>query len=549
MARIKYIRITNYRSIGDETVVLRMPDDAPMVLVGPNNAGKSNIATAVDLVLGERWPGNDEPQDHEFHNRDVSIPISIEIEFDGLDYIDYRGNPQPATGLIWRRDEGKTDFLVKLAEGERRANNDTRWQCVSMYISPDRRLSRDLSYASRYTLLSKLMRRFHNALVADDDRKERLRTKFHEVKGIFDEVEEFNEFSNNLQREIDSFSENIEYRLGVDFSAYDPSNYFRALHIQPKQGEETRSFDEIGTGQQQLLALSLARAYAEAFHEDGLLLIIEEPEAHLHPLAQHWLAQKIGEIAADGVQVIVTTHSPAFVSILGAEGIVVVQKIEGDTRVTQRSSAKLAQHCVNTGAPQAAARNILPFYAAAATSDILSGLFARKVVLVEGTTEALALPAYCRQVGLDFTREGIAVIPVHGVGNLAKWWRFFTAYDIPTYVTFDNDAAKGDDQQGFKRKDVLGALGIDSKSMEYLMSANDWIIGAKCSVFGNDFETALRTLFGDAYCDLEQEASNYGLDKRSKPLVARHVAANIGIPLESPAYEKFREFSERVRVL
>lgn len=112
MAKIKYIRITNYRSIGDETVVLRMPDDAPLVLVGPNNAGKSNIATAVDLVLGERWPGNDDPQDHEFHNRDTSIPISIEIDFEGLNYVDYRGNPQPATGLIWRRDEGKTDFLV-----------------------------------------------------------------------------------------------------------------------------------------------------------------------------------------------------------------------------------------------------------------------------------------------------------------------------------------------------------------------------------------------------------------------------------------------------
>lgn len=321
------------------------------------------------------------------------------------------------------------------------------------------------------------------------------------------------------------------------------------MRIQPKQGEETRSFDEIGTGQEQLLALSLARAYAEAFHEDGLLLIIEEPEAHLHPLAQHWLAQKIRDLVTAGVQVIVTTHSPAFVNILGAEGIVVVQKIDGATRVTQRSSAKLALHCANTGAPQAQANNILPFYAAAATSDIMSGLFARKVVLVEGPTEALALPAYCQQVGLDFTKEGIAVIPVHGVGNLAKWWRFFTAYGIPTYVTFDNDAEKGDDRQGFKRKDVLGALGVDSKIMEYLMSKDDWIVGAKCSVFGNDFETALRALFGGAYRDLEQEASKSGLDKRSKPLIARYVAQNMGMPLESPAYEKFRDFSKRIRAL
>ena len=548
MAKIKYINISNYRSIGD-TVTLRMPDDAPLVLVGPNNSGKSNIATAIELVLGERWPSNHEPQAHEFHNRNASVPIGISIDFEDLDYIGYRST-ESATSLIWRHKGGETDFKAKLADGrEYRPTTETREQCVSLYISPDRRLSHNLSYATRYTLLSRLMRRFHNALVSDGDRKERLQAKFHEVERIFSEVKEFNDFSKNLQRELESFSESIEYRLGVDFSAYDPSNYFHALHIQPKQGEEARSFDELGTGQEQLLTLSLVQAYAKAFHGDGLLLIIEEPEAHLHPLAQHWLAHKIKDLVDAGVQVIVTTHSPAFINILGAEGLVIVRKIGDGTSVTQLNRRKLAQHCANTGAPRSDANNILTFYAAAATPEIVSGLFARKVVLVEGLTEALALPDYYKQVGLDFLREGIAAIPVHGVGNIAKWWRFFTAYGIPTYATFDNDADKKSDPQGLKRKDILSALGVDPSLHGELMNATDWRVDAKFSVFGNDFETTLRDLFGDTYRDLEQQASEFGLDKRSKPLVARYVSEHIEVRQDSSAHEKFHDLCERIRAL
>jgi putative ATP-dependent endonuclease of the OLD family len=43
--------------------------------------------------------------------------------------------------------------------------------------------------------------------------------------------------------------------------------------------------------------------------------------------------------------------------------------------------------------PQRTKRDTIgPFYAAGATTEIVSGLFARRCVLVEGPTEALALP-------------------------------------------------------------------------------------------------------------------------------------------------------------
>src|SRR4051794_31106032 len=40
--------------------------------------------------------------------------------------------------------------------------------------------------------------------------------------------------------------------------------------------------------------------------------------------------------------------------------------------------------------------------------------------------------------------EGVAIIPVHGKGNLAKSRRLFTVYEIRCFVVFDNDGDEDD---------------------------------------------------------------------------------------------------------
>ena len=46
----------------------------------------------------------------------------------------------------------------------------------------------------------------------------------------------------------------------------------------------------------------------------GDLLILEEPESHLHPAAQRQLARGIVRLVNAGVRVLITTHSETFVS-------------------------------------------------------------------------------------------------------------------------------------------------------------------------------------------------------------------------------------------
>ncbi|WP_082530643.1 AAA family ATPase [Aeromicrobium sp. Root344] len=72
-------------------------------------------------------------------------------------------------------------------------------------------------------------------------------------------------------------------------------------------GVRTRPYraGNVGFGLSHSLGVVLALVAAEA----GSLVVLEGPEAHLHPRAQRFLGHLIGQAAGDGVQVIVETHS------------------------------------------------------------------------------------------------------------------------------------------------------------------------------------------------------------------------------------------------
>lgn len=547
MASIKSLRITGYRSIKEE-IEINFPKKCPLVLLGENNAGKSNIIRAIDILQGEMWPGSKDPEDHDFWDRDCKNgKIEIEADFDDLTYKDNNGNEHLVSSIYWYCDpsnsDNKVEYRANTLQGARYVSNELRNGCICMVLGADRRLNYQLSYSSKYTLLSKLMRKFHSSLISDDDRVNNLKDKFDEIVEIFHEVEDFANFKESLSNNFTELLKSMSYGLQIDFSAYDPSNFFHSLKVFPTD-DDIRTFDELGTGQEQLLALSFAHAYAKAFY-GGIVLILEEPEAHLHPLAQEWLSRKITQMSRDGLQIVLTTHSPAFVKILNMEGMVLVRKKDKATEVKQISVAEFTKFCIDSGVSENKVNetNILPFYHVNSTREIMAGLFAKKVVLVEGYTESLSLPIYLFRSDLDVYNEGIAIIPVFGKGNLAKWWRFFNAYGIPTYIIFDND--NQDDKNEAKRKEFLQTLGLNSEEVESTIKIEECDVKDKYCVFGNNIETTFRKSFSN-YEELEKEARTQIGD--SKPLIARYVATKLE-KNDSPGWEKLREMCEIIKSL
>ena len=71
------------------------------------------------------------------------------------------------------------------------------------------------------------------------------------------------------------------------------------------------------------------------------VIIIDEPELGLHPLAVQKLAGMMKSVAAKGVQVIVATQSADLISNFDAEDVVTVDQVKGETVMRRLDSDEL----------------------------------------------------------------------------------------------------------------------------------------------------------------------------------------------------------------
>lgn len=534
--RLEALEIRNFRSTASNWVKLQMPATGPLVLLGENNAGKSNLIRGLDLLFGERWPASFQPEQHDFFERHSDgVEIGFRARVSGI-ACGYCGADLVGFKLLYH-DSGTgnpcTYSIVCSSCTKTYANKAMRESIFAMTISADRRLSYQLSYSSQYTYLSRLMRRFHDRLTYTPERIETLKSIFATLTTEFEGLAEFRAFRSLLKGFTDDFSGNMQYALEVDFSAYDPSNYFRSLRIHPAMRGEVRSFDELGTGQEQVLALAFTFAYAQAFPDtESLILVIDEPEAHLHPIAQQWLAQRLQQLSAAPLQAVITTHSPAFVDLAKPENLVVVRKgwaQEAGTVVKQVSRPQLVSELQKLGAVMATVESVGEFYKSNSTIEIANGFFSRGVVLVEGPTEVLALPELMRKAGLDLVREGISVVAVHGVSGIGKWLRLFSVFDVPVFAIFDSDSDKTGKEASERlrdREDAMIAMGLQKDDAAKPDSPLDGItIEVRYARMEPDFEGSMSFIFGDRWTEAYVKAA--GIVGTSKPLRARYASRTL----------------------
>jgi predicted ATPase len=100
-----------------------------------------------------------------------------------------------------------------------------------------------------------------------------------------------------------------------------------------KQGRERYKPSNVGFGYSYILPIVVAGLIAQ----NGEILIIENPEAHLHPRAQHKLTQFLAKVAATGVQIFVESHSE---HILNALRICTIEQ-EGQEKILSNTDLSI----------------------------------------------------------------------------------------------------------------------------------------------------------------------------------------------------------------
>lgn len=524
--RITHVKIENWRSI---KCVEFSPSDIT-ILVGSNNAGKTNILSAINFLLGERWPMPANLQDSDFYmgDRDRHIEIVIHLEHPHYSKIEFD------TG----RDTYQLQAYDKKGYPVRGFNNLMRAELAFAYVDAARNFDRQFSL-SRWTLFGQALRSLHDNLKADLPRIDNLREKLNSAHDLL-KTDHYARFEGELRKAFADQLRTANYDVKFEFRTIDETNLYRGLYPTLIEGDAPKNPAEVGSGVRNLLVLALFQAFARTF-KGSAVLGVEEPELYLHPHAQRSLMRQFEELAAAGNQIFISSHSSQFLDITKSERIVLVDRClddEDDVCTQVRTSSREALLNLRRAlhpTRMMTGDSLAAFLRNVQRPEMTEAFFSRLCVLVEGPSESEALPIYARHLGLPFDEHGISIVSAGGKNAIDAIKHVYDAHCIPTYVIFDNDHGKkkGDLSPNRIMCRMLGIPETEAPAAgvfpEYAVMQGDWEAQTR-----HDVE--LEDLFG--YDEAEEAARKaLLLEKgRNKPLVARFIAQRLVDKDEVPGF-------------
>lgn len=229
-------------------------------------------------------------------------------------------------------------------------------------------------------------------------------------------------------------------------------------HIIAGEGDFEGGLARFGHGLQRSYFLALLHELALSNEDAGPQLILgcEEPELYQHPPQARHLASVLETLSKKSAQIMVSTHSPLFVSGEGFENVRTVRKCEKDdcSLVSQMSYKELADLI----AKKTDKRIVKPEGALAKIHQALQPhinemFFTRKLILVEGIEDVAYISSYMHLLGkdADYRALGFHMVAVNGKSELIQPLIIAKHMNIPTYIIFDSDADKPD-KSGSKEK-------------------------------------------------------------------------------------------------
>ena len=504
--KLKSININHYRSIRD--VNITFPQNKPIVLFGPNNSGKTNILNAIERLLSEKYPTFIEMAQGDYFKKDKDKypTATIKACFDNNSYMN----------LVYGYDGDLTQNTFVDNNGKPiKVKSYDRKKCLSYMIDSDRNLGTIFNLSNPDSIINRFLAKIDEGFEIQD--KEMMDKAYNLFKNAYANNKYFTGFLDNYTNTLNMSIKGFIHRLNAILT-YNPQKYINGLRFRIKENGIEYDAEELGAGEKEIIIMAFIKAYMELFKDENIVLIIEEPEKHLHPLAQKWLKEFIMDLCQSGIQVVLSTHSTSFIDVRYLDGLVRVYKENFETKAVQLTKEQLYDFCISSGVTRAEVTKdrILDYYETKIFSDQLNGLFAEKVIFVEGFTEYFAFPVYFKKINYSLPVNGIEMVVARGKEAIPLMVRIYKAYGYKCFIICDCDNNLDKTNNTFKG--ILPPLTLRKPYDTYILTD-------ECLAFKKDFETYFRKVC-PSYAETEKLLI-YKYKLTSKQSIAKAVAEEL----------------------
>ncbi|GAA0846370.1 AAA family ATPase [Bifidobacterium pullorum subsp. gallinarum] len=508
---ISKLRIENFRCFRDSTIEF---NEGLNVLIGSNNAGKTTVIKALELIFKRNSTRT--PTINDFNKSlDISIPPEITItatlcssETDTLDdkaivaswltklekpweaeltfkYFlpeqDHQKYTEEYAGLQTEKERwfllerNLKRYVARIYGGSMINKNRAESEYLDKIHCETLDALRDVEsnmFTGKNSLLKQLLMHFKDKAKHDKKQDEvndhdqvsegpkfeaLARTLVDDVVGRVNQ-EEFLEFARKTGASVGGHP-----ALDGELQESDVLSTLRLI-VRDQTGIEIPIINN-GMGYNNLIYISLILSKFKMITSSDYgenaktfpILLIEEPEAHLHPALQYnFLKFLKDEIDSQSFsrQIFITTHSTQITSAVGLKPIICLEREDG-----RNIYAKYPNRVFSDNKEDQESRKYVERFLDATKSAML---FAKSVVLVEGMAELVMLPILAQRVNCDMDYHHVALVRVdaltfkhfiklYGAGNESDKKEFALYKRVSCIIDSDPSRITRDRKQGERR--------------------------------------------------------------------------------------------------
>lgn len=416
------------------------------ILVGPNNVGKTAVADGLRALLSASDEAALRFDDYDLHLTALgtkAVDSSFHFVFRGLTEIeeaDFLAALRPIVAQPGQAIEYEAHLHVRYSAvtpggrlrpkrwcGDHEENAITSEMLEDLravYLPPLRDPASGLR-PSRTSQLAKLIER-----LADDASKQKI---VDLLKNFEIELAKQEPVANTQKAIVARHEEMLGQVLKQALKVGLTEPEFQRLAARLTLAVEGLDIEQNGLGFNNLIYMAVVLSEL-ALNPDAAYkaLIVEEPEAHLHPQLQAVLLEYLQSKETPpenekAVQVFVTSHSPNFASIANIDTLGCLHKGKGTVKAFYPRD-------VNFGKNK---KEKLQRYLDVTRAELF---FARKLILVEGAAERFLVTALANKLQIDLRKHSVSLICTEGL-NFDCFVPLFgeLALELPVAILTDAD--------------------------------------------------------------------------------------------------------------